>query len=189
MLGTALRFIRTTEEISGPGIYLTNYESVREGKIDVSGITAVGLDEAEVLRGFGGTKTFREFMAKLAGDDRTTGIRTDGVPYRFVATATPSPNDYIELLAYAAFLGVMDVGEGKTRFFKRDPAKADNLTLYEHKVPSGGTGSARGPSSCSGRAISDSRRGLRPPAAHGRSGTASTPGRSPRAQSATANID
>jgi superfamily II DNA or RNA helicase len=134
MLGTALRFIRTTEEISGPGIYLTNYESVREGKIDVSGITAVGLDEAEVLRGFGGTKTFREFMAKLAGDDRTTGIRTDGVPYRFVATATPSPNDYIELLAYAAFLGVMDVGEGKTRFFKRDPAKADNLTLYEHKV-------------------------------------------------------
>lgn len=133
MLGTPLRFIRTTAEIQGPGIYLTNYESVREGKIDVAGITAVGLDEAEVLRGFGGTKTFRRFMATLAGDDRVTGIRTDGVPYRFVATATPSPNDYIELLAYAAFLGIMDVGEGKTRFFKRDPAKADNLTLYEHK--------------------------------------------------------
>jgi DNA modification methylase len=140
MLGTPLTFVRTTAEITGPGIYLTNYESVREGKIDVRALiasrnlVAVGLDEAEVLRGFGGTKTFREFMAALAGDDRTTGVRTDGVKYRFVATATPSPNDYIELLAYAAFLGIMDVGEGKTRFFKRDPAKADNLTLYEHKV-------------------------------------------------------
>ena len=140
MLGTPLTFVRTTDEITGPGIYLTNYESVREGKIDVRALlatrhlVAVGLDEAEVLRGFGGTKTFREFMASIAGDDRQTGIRTDGVKYRFVATATPSPNDYIELLAYAAFLGVMDVGEGKTRFFKRDPAKADNLTLYEHKV-------------------------------------------------------
>lgn len=139
MLGTPLSFVRTTEEMTAPGIYLTNYESVREGKIDIRaliarGLVAVGLDEAEVLRGFGGTKTFREFMASIAGDDRTTGERTDGVKYRFVATATPSPNDYIELLAYAAFLGIMDVGEGKTRFFKRDPAKADNLTLYEHKV-------------------------------------------------------
>lgn len=139
MLGTPLSFVRTTEEMTAPGIYLTNYESVREGKIDIRaliarGLVAVGLDEAEVLRGFGGTKTFREFMASIAGDDRTTGERTEGVKYRFVATATPSPNDYIELLAYAAFLGIMDVGEGKTRFFKRDPAKADNLTLYEHKV-------------------------------------------------------
>jgi hypothetical protein len=48
---------------TGPGLYLTNYESVREGKIDVARLfTAVSLDEASVLRGFGGTKTFREFM-------------------------------------------------------------------------------------------------------------------------------
>lgn len=139
-LGVPLTFIRTTAEVSGPGLYLTNYESVRDGKIDIRALLAtrrlmsVSLDEAEVLRGFGGTKTFREFMATIAGDDRTAGTVSEGVPFRFVATATPSPNDYIELLAYAAFLGIMDVGEGKTRFFKRDPAKADNLTLYEHKV-------------------------------------------------------
>lgn len=139
-LGVAITFVRTTAEITGPGLYLTNYESVREGKVDIRALLAtrrlmsVSLDEAEVLRGFGGTKTFREFMATIAGDDRQAGVRTDGVPYRFVATATPSPNDFIELLAYAAFLGVMDVGEGKTRFFKRDPSKADALTLYEHKV-------------------------------------------------------
>lgn len=138
-LGVDVRFVRTTAEIEAAqaegfrGIFLTNYESVREGKIDTSIITAVSLDEASCLRGFGGTKTFRQFMAMLAGDDRTTGTRTDGIPYRFVATATPSPNEYIELLAYAAFLGVMDVGQAKTRFFKRNSEKADQLTIHPHK--------------------------------------------------------
>jgi DNA modification methylase len=135
MLGNDLRFVRTTEEMvaGGPGMYLTNYESVREGKIDMSMVTVVSLDEAAVLTAFGGNKVFREFMARIAGDDRIRGVQTDGVPYRFVATATPAPNEYIEILAYAAFLGIMDVGEAKTRFFKRNPEKADELTLYPHK--------------------------------------------------------
>lgn len=133
MIDVSLSFVRTTDEMTAPGLYLTNYESVREGKIDVEGLTAVALDEAAILRGFGGTKTFRTFMARLAGDDRETGIRTDGIPYRFVATATPAPNDYIEIAAYAAFLGVMDVGEVKTRFFQRNSEKADELTLHPHK--------------------------------------------------------
>ncbi|HEY1772459.1 MAG TPA: DNA methyltransferase [Gammaproteobacteria bacterium] len=137
---TPPRFVRTTEEFTQPGIYLTNYESVREGKIDIQaliskGLIFVSLDEASILRGFGGTKTFREFMAVVAGDDRRQGaaIKTDGVKYRFVATATPAPNEYIELLAYAAFLGIMDVGQAKTRFFKRNSEQADNLTLHPHK--------------------------------------------------------
>lgn len=131
-----LRFVRSAEEITGPAVYLTNYESVREGKLDMSVFAAVSLDEAAVLRGFGGTKTFREFMALVAGDDRRDRgqvVRREGVPYRFVATATPSPNDYVELLAYAGFLGVMDIGQAKTRFFKRNSEKADHLTLYPHK--------------------------------------------------------
>lgn len=127
------RFIRRIEEAGETGVYLTNYETVRDGKLDPRAFAAASLDEASVLRGFGGTKTFREFMALFAGDDRTGAGRTQGVPYRFVATATPSPNDYIELLAYAAFLGVMDVGEAKTRFFRRNSEKADKLTLHPHK--------------------------------------------------------
>lgn len=123
-LGTSVTFIRSIDEASAPGIYLTNYETVRDGKLDPRGFDAVSLDEAAVLRGFGGTKTFREFMAMYEG---TAG-------YRFVATATPSPNEYIELLAYAAFLDVMDVGQAKTRFFRRDSTKADKLTLHPHKV-------------------------------------------------------
>jgi DNA modification methylase len=94
------------------------------------------LDEASVLRGFGGSKTFREFMRLFTGDGGPSrNHRQDGktVQFRFVATATPSPNDYIELLAYADFLGIMDVSQAKTRFFKRDSTKADKLTLHAHK--------------------------------------------------------
>jgi hypothetical protein len=53
------------------------------------------------------------------------------VPYRFVATATPSPNRFKELIHYAGFLGIMDTGQALTRFFKRDSTKANNLTLLE----------------------------------------------------------
>lgn len=136
MLGITVKFIRRAEEIDGPEtIYLTNYESVRDSKLDPRLFTVASLDEASCLRGFGGTKTFREFMATFAGDRKTMDNRIIGesVPYRFVATATPSPNDYIELLAYSAFLGVMDVGQAKTRYFKRNSEKADELTIHPHK--------------------------------------------------------
>jgi hypothetical protein len=118
-------FIRQTAGIGGDGIYVTNYESVREGKIDLNQFMGLSLDEASILRGFGGTKTFREFMRLAEFNER--------LKYRFVATATPSPNEYIELLAYAGFLEVMDIGQAKTRFFKRDSTKADKLTLHPHK--------------------------------------------------------
>lgn len=129
------KFIRRIEEADANGIYLTNYESVRDGKLDPRMFNVASLDEASVLRGFGGTKTFREFMRLFTGDGGPNGDRrgTECVPYRFVATATPSPNDYIELLAYADFLGVMDTSQAKTRFFKRDSTKADKLTLHKHK--------------------------------------------------------
>ncbi len=136
MLGTKIKFIRRLEECDDEnGIYLTNYESVRDGKLDPRHFKVASLDEASCLRGFGGTKTFREFMGLFAGDYKRLNDRERGdcVPYRFVATATPSPNEYIELLAYAAFLGIMDVGQAKTRFFKRNSEKADQLTIHPHK--------------------------------------------------------
>lgn len=120
---------REAEDCGGPPvIYLANYETVRDRKLAPGLFGFVSLDEAAILRGFGGTKTFREFM-DLFTADRSAGE----VPFRFVATATPSPNDYIELLAYAAFLGIMQVSEAKTRFFKRDSEKADRLTIHPHK--------------------------------------------------------
>lgn len=137
MLGVRVKFIRRAEEMEDEAtIYLTNYETVRDGKLDPRLFVVVSLDEAACLRGFGGTKTFRELMAVMAGDDRRSmheRVAGQGVRYRFVATATPSPNEYIELLAYSAFLGIMDVGQAKTRFFRRNSEKADQLTIHPHK--------------------------------------------------------
>jgi hypothetical protein len=121
MLGLTIRFVRRGEEVDGPGLYLTNYESVRDGKLDPNLFDAVSLDEASVLRSFG-SKTYQTFLPLF-----------DGVRFRFVATATPSPNRYKELIHYAGFLGVMDTGQALTRFFQRDSTKANNLTLYPHK--------------------------------------------------------
>jgi DNA modification methylase len=122
MIGLETQFIRTSAEASAEGIYLTNYESVRDGKLDPRGFDVISLDEAAILRGLGGSKTFRELMRLYEGS----------AGYRFVATATPSPNAYLELAAYAAFLDILDVGQVKTRWFKRDSQKADNLTLLPH---------------------------------------------------------
>lgn len=132
---TPPKFIRRIEEAEDTGIYITNYETVRDGKLDPRLFEVASLDEASILRGFGGSKTFREFMRLFTGDAGPLGDRrgTEYVRYRFVATATPSPNEYIELLAYADFLGIMDVSQAKTRFFKRDSTQADKLRLHKHK--------------------------------------------------------
>lgn len=125
LLGISTRFVRRTDEldvdVDWDGIYLTNYESVREGRLDVDVFTVVSLDEASVLRSFG-SKTYQEFLTLFAD-----------VPYRYVATATPSPNRYKELIHYAGFEGVMDTGQALTRFFQRNSEKANDLTLYPHK--------------------------------------------------------
>lgn len=122
MLGVEFKFIRSAEEIEdGQAFYLTNYESIRDGKLDPALFTAVSLDEASVLRSFG-SKTYQTFLDLFGG-----------VRYRFVATATPSPNRYKELIHYAGFLGIMDTGQALTRFFQRDSTQANNLTLYPHK--------------------------------------------------------
>jgi Superfamily II DNA/RNA helicases, SNF2 family len=106
----------------GRPIIITNYESIREGKIAVSRFGWASLDEADVLRSFG-SKTYQEFLPLF-----------EQVPYRHVATATPAPNRYKEMIHYAGFLGIMDTGQALTRFFQRNSEKAGDLTLYPHKV-------------------------------------------------------
>ena len=118
-----LQYVKNQEEIdnSTASILITNYERVRDGNINLNTFTACSLDEASVLRSYG-SKTYQEFLPRFKD-----------VKYKFVATATPSPNKYKELIHYAGFLGVMDTGQALTRFFKRDSTKANKLTIYPHK--------------------------------------------------------
>lgn len=116
-------YVRNMEEIRQhkERVLLTNYERVRDGDIDPTYFAATSLDEASVLRSFG-SKTYQTFLDKFKN-----------VKYKMVATATPSPNKYKELIHYAGYLDVMDTGQALTRFFQRDSTKANNLTLYPHK--------------------------------------------------------
>lgn len=116
-------YVRNMEEVymAASDILITNYERVRDGDIRPDYFTATSLDEASVLRSFG-SKTYQTFLDKFKR-----------VPYKLVATATPSPNRYKELIHYAGYLEVMDTGQALTRFFQRDSTKANNLTLYPNQ--------------------------------------------------------
>lgn len=102
-------------------IYLTNYERIRKGDIDPSKFGGVSFDEASILRNLK-TETTNYVLQYFKK-----------IPFRFVATATPTPNDFIEILNYADYLGVIDRGHALTRFFQRDSTKAGHFTLYENK--------------------------------------------------------
>jgi DNA modification methylase len=121
--GYDITYITDTDSIESyqPQIFITNYERVRMGDIDPSKFCGVSFDEASILR-------------NLKTETTNYVIRYfQQVPYRFVATATPTPNDLIEILNYAVFLNVASRGHLLTRFFQRDSTKAGHLTLYPNK--------------------------------------------------------
>lgn len=124
-LGIDYQYVRTDEEVqiaSSPYL-ITNYERVRDGSIDprLHNFAGVSLDEGSVLRSLG-AKTPDVFRTVFAD-----------VPYKYVCTATPSPNNYKELIYYADWLGIQDRGKTLTEFFQRNPDKAGDLTLMPHR--------------------------------------------------------
>lgn len=121
--GLKIVYIKDTDDVTNyeNAIYVTNYERVRKGDIDPECFSGVSFDEASILRNLK-TETTNYVLQYFKK-----------IKYRFVATATPTPNDFIEILNYADYLGVIDRGHALTRFFQRDSTKAGHLTLYENK--------------------------------------------------------
>lgn len=123
-LGISVTYIKSLEDaerLPDKSICITNYERVRDCGIDPTYFVVTSLDEASVLRSYG-SKTYQTFLDKFKG-----------IKYKFVCTATPSPNKYKELIHYAGYLEIMDTGQALTRFFKRDSTQANNLTIHPHK--------------------------------------------------------
>jgi len=121
--GYDIDYITDTDNFETPKvqIYLTNYERIRKGDVVADWFGGVSFDEASILRNLQ-TETTNYVLKHFRK-----------IKYRFVATATPTPNDYIEILNYADYLGVISRGHALTRFFQRDSQKAGNLKLYENK--------------------------------------------------------
>lgn len=104
-LSIEVTIIRSTEDIK-QGINITNYEML--DNIDTSKFIGVVLDESSILKNFTGS-----IRTKITGKFKDT-------PYKLCCTATPAPNDYMELLNHAEFLNVMSTAQALSNFFIND---------------------------------------------------------------------
>lgn len=91
-------------------VQIANYERLK--KLGVAKYGAVVLDESSILKSFAGS-TKRALVEAFAK-----------TPYRLAATATPAPNDHMELGTHAEFLGVMGSMEMLCRWFINDTTTA-----------------------------------------------------------------
>lgn len=108
--GIEAKYVREPHEITGAGIWITNYE--RLDKFDAGMFAGVVLDESSIIKGFGG-RTSRALIQSFAA-----------TPFRLACTATPAPNDHMELGQHSEFLGVMRGMEMLSRWFINDTASA-----------------------------------------------------------------
>lgn len=99
-------------------ISITNYEKL--DRFIANEFTGIVLDESSILKSF-------------TGKVRTAIIdRFANVPYKLACTATPSPNDYMELGNHSEFLGVMTRSEMLAMFFVHDGGETSKWRLKGH---------------------------------------------------------
>lgn len=108
---------RTPGELR-PGVNVTNYERLH--LFDPGAFAGVVLDESSILKGFGSKTRW----ALTRAFERTR--------FRLCCTATPAPNDYVELGTHSKFLSLMDVGEMLTRWFANDTKQMRTTRLKAH---------------------------------------------------------
>lgn len=105
-----------------PGINIANYEVLH--KFDASHFEGIVLDESSILKSFEG-----KFRNMIIDEFLET-------PYKLACTATPSPNDVMELMNHAEFLGVMSRTEALATWFVHDGGRTSQWRLKGHAVQS-----------------------------------------------------
>lgn len=116
--GIEVRRARSQSDIKGACAHVTNYEKL--DRFDLNDIPAMGLDESSILKAFNG-KT-RNMLIE----------RARHMPFRLAATATPAPNDFMELGNHAEFLGIMTYAEMLATFFVHDGGDVQKWRLKGH---------------------------------------------------------
>lgn len=102
----------------GVAIQITNYEKL--DKFNPDNYSGIVLDESSILKGQSGA--YRKALTEFAAH----------IPYRLSCTATPSPNDYMELGTQAEFLGIMSQIEMLSMFFIHDGGETQKWRLKGH---------------------------------------------------------
>ncbi len=115
--GIAAKVVSTQSEC-GPGTNITNYQKLDH--FDLSRFGGVILDESSILK-------------STNGHYRTALIEAcQSIPFRLAATATPAPNDFMELGNHAEFLGVMKYTDMLATFFVHDGGSTQDWRLKGH---------------------------------------------------------
>lgn len=115
--GIAINYCRD-EEHAKPGINITNYEMLE--RFDLSNFSGVVLDESSIIKNRDG-KTRNAIISAC-----------QSVPYRLSCTATPSPNDFMELGNQSEFLGIMSMTEMLAMYFINDAGDTGTWVLKGH---------------------------------------------------------
>lgn len=102
------------------GVYITNYEQLEN--IDASLFSGIVLDESSILKNFTG-KTKELIIDKFKH-----------TPYKLACTATPSPNDPMELGNHSEFLDVMGRNEMLSMYFVHDGGETAKWRLKGHAI-------------------------------------------------------
>ncbi len=100
------------------GIVITNYEKL--DKFRSESFAGVILDESSILKSYNG-KTKQALCRSFSS-----------TPFRLAATATPSPNDLMELGNHSEFLGAMPSSEMLSVWFINDAAHVGKYRLRGH---------------------------------------------------------
>lgn len=103
---------------TGAQFTITNYEMI--DNFDMTQFAGIVLDESSILKNFEGSTRRRITEA------------AENIPYRLSCTATPGPNDYMELGTQAEFLGVTSRAEMLAMFFQHDSNQTSNWILKGH---------------------------------------------------------
>ena len=118
--GVEAKVVRDGSEITSPMVYITNYERLH--LFDKSQFSGIILDESSVIKSFTGKTT--KALIDFASD----------MQWRLPATATPAPNDHMELGQHSQFLGVMRSNEMLARWFIADQTTMGKYRLKKHGV-------------------------------------------------------
>ena len=104
--------------IDKTNLVFTNYEQLKN--IDISVFSGVVLDESSILKGRDGKLS--RFIIEIFKN----------TPYKLACTATPSPNDHMELGQHSEFLGAMSYLEMLAMFFVHDGGETSKWRLRKH---------------------------------------------------------
>ena len=115
--GYSAAICRTQDDVT-PGINITNYEMLQH--FDGRSFAGVVLDESSILKNY--TGKMRNQIIEMFKD----------TPYRLSCTATPSPNDYMELGNQVEFLGIMSRTEMLATYFIHDGSDTGKWRLKGH---------------------------------------------------------